>query len=96
MSWSSRKKKGGGLLYRFFCPKEIFLTFVFYLNAYCIEYTFRIYIILYISKNITSYTFLLVLKIRRKPIQSISSAELEIPWMENKRNYSITLLFCHS
>ena len=33
MSWSSQKKKGGIFLYRLFCPKEIFLTFVFYLNV---------------------------------------------------------------
>ena len=28
-----------------------FLTFVFYLNLYCIEYTFRIYILLHIRKH---------------------------------------------
>ena len=28
MSWSTRKKKEGN-----FCPKEVFLKYVFYLNA---------------------------------------------------------------
>ena len=49
-SWSSWKKKGY-FLYRLFCPKEILLTFVFYLNVECIEYTFRIYILLHIKKH---------------------------------------------
>ena len=49
MSWFSRKKKGH-FLYHLFCPPEFFLTFVFYLNLQCIEYTFRIYILLYIKK----------------------------------------------
>ena len=54
MSGSSRKKKRRHFLYRFFCPKEYFLTLAFYLNVWCIEYTFR-----KSEKNITSYTFLL-------------------------------------
>ena len=33
MSWNSRKKKSENILYRLFCPKEIILTFVFYLNV---------------------------------------------------------------
>ena len=55
-------QESGHFLYRLFCPKKTFLTFVFYLNVQCIEYTFRIYTHLYI-KNITSCTFLLVFKI---------------------------------
>ena len=47
-NWSLRKKKGGHILYRLFCPKEIFLIFVFYLNVECIEYTFGICILLHI------------------------------------------------
>ena len=31
-------------LFHLFCPKAIFLIFVFYLKVQCIEYTFRIYI----------------------------------------------------
>ena len=50
MSWSSQKKKEGifGNVYLF---EEIFLTFVFYLNVECIEYTFRIHILLHIKKH---------------------------------------------
>ena len=33
VSWSSREKKRGNFLYRLFCPKVIFLTFVFYINV---------------------------------------------------------------
>ena len=46
------KEKRGHFLYCLCYSKEIYLTFVFYLNAY-----------FYISKNITSYTFLLAFKI---------------------------------
>ena len=49
------KEKRAHFLYRLFCPKEIFLTFV--LNTLS-EHTY-----FYISKNITSYTFLLLFKI---------------------------------
>ena len=38
-------------LYHLFCPKKIFLTFVFYLDLLCIKYTFRIYILLQIKKH---------------------------------------------
>ena len=41
-----------------------FLTFVFYVNVWCIEHTLTIF---YISKSIASYTFLLFFKIRPKP-----------------------------
>ena len=34
------KEKGEHFLYRLFCPKEIFLTFVFYLSIKCIEYKY--------------------------------------------------------
>ena len=47
------------------CSKEFFLTFVVYLNVWCISVlnTLSEYTYLHISKNITSYTFLLVFKI---------------------------------
>ena len=48
------RKKEGIFCTVFFCPKEYFLTLAFYLNVWCIEYTFR-----KSEKNITSYTFLL-------------------------------------
>ena len=51
------------LPFPFPCPKEILSTIVFYLNVQCIEYTFRITILLHIKKKIKSYTFLLVFKI---------------------------------
>ena len=50
MSWISRKKKGQ-FLSRLFCPKEMFLTFAFYLNVQGIEHTFRICILLHIKKH---------------------------------------------
>ena len=54
----------GHFLYRLFCPNEIFLTIVFYLNAYCIQcIMYSEYTCFYISINITSYAFLLVFKI---------------------------------
>ena len=45
------KEKRGHFLYYLFCPKDIFLIFVFYLNVQCIEYFFRIYILLHITKH---------------------------------------------
>ena len=48
------KEKRGHFLYPLFSPKEMFLTFVFYLNVY----TFKIYMLLDTKKKITSYTFL--------------------------------------
>ena len=58
MSWSSQKKKEGIFCTFYFVQRK---TFMFYLNAWCIEYILRIctYENIY-SKNITSYTFLLV------------------------------------
>ena len=60
MSWSSRKKKRGHVLHHLFCPRESYLTFVFYLSELNIlsEYT-----CFYTSKNITSETFLLIFKV---------------------------------
>ena len=45
------KEKRGHFLYRLFCSKGILSRFLFYLNVYCIEYTFRIYIPLHIKKH---------------------------------------------
>ena len=63
MSWSSQKEKRGHLLYRLFCPKRIFLTFVFYLGVQYIEYTFRTYILSHIKKQYFAHFFLLVFKV---------------------------------
>ena len=52
------KEKRGHFLYRLFCPKEIFNICVL---SQCIVYWEYTYV--YISKNITSYTFVLVFKI---------------------------------
>ena len=60
-SWSSRKKKES-ILYRLFCPKEIFFN-MFYPNVYSVLNTLSQHTYFYISKNITSYFFLLVSKI---------------------------------
>ena len=64
MSCSLRNKKRKHFLYRLFCMNFFFLTFVFYVNVWCIEHTLTIF---YISKSIASYTFLLFFKIRPKP-----------------------------
>ena len=65
MSCSLRNKKRTHFLYRLFCTNFFFfLTFVFYVNVWCIEHTLTIF---YISKSIASYTFLLFFKIHPKP-----------------------------
>ena len=62
MSWSLQKKKKAFFLYRSLCPKELFLTFVFYFNIQCTEYTFRRYILLHIKKHFFIHFFCLFLK----------------------------------
>ena len=65
MSWSSAKEKRVHFLYRLFYPKGIFLRFVFYFNVQCIEYTFRIYILLHIKKHYFIYFCCLFLTLFR-------------------------------
>ena len=63
MSWSLRKEKEGICCTRLFCPKEIFLRFVFYLKMSSVLNTFSEYKDFYKSKITASYTFLLAFKI---------------------------------
>ena len=65
MSLSSQKKKDG-TLYSLYCPKEIILEFVFYLSVQCVEYTFRIYVLLDIKKHYFTH-FLVCFQNLRKP-----------------------------
>ena len=67
MSWSSRKKRRGYFLYRLFCPKEVFLTFI---SEYSVLNTLPEHKCFYILKNITSYTFATCFY-RRKPSVSL-------------------------
>ena len=50
MTSSARGKKKRTFFVPFICSKGIFWRFVFYLNVWFIEYTFRIYILLHIEK----------------------------------------------
>ena len=56
MSWRSRKKERGHFLYCLFCPKEIFLVFVFYLT-YSVLNTRSEYTYFYVLTIIALYTF---------------------------------------
>ena len=51
MSWSSRKKKEGIFCTVYFVRRDFFSRIVFYLSVQCIEYTFRIYILLHIKER---------------------------------------------
>ena len=51
----TRERKKGAFIVPFILSEGNFFE-VFYLNVLCIEYTFRIYMLLHIKK-ITSYTF---------------------------------------
>ena len=64
------------LTQRLVCPKEIDLTFVFYLDLLEYWIKFSEYMYFYISKNIISYTFLHVFKII-KNLQCILMTVLE-------------------
>ena len=85
MSWSLQKKKERILLYRLFFPKETFLTFMFYLNVQCVEYTFRIFILLHIHTFIRKYNcihfFCLLLKSSKTFSVSLSKAFKKIMQM---------------
>ena len=61
MNWNSQKR--GHFLYHLLCPKEICLKFVFYLNVWCTECTFRIYILLHIKNCYFIHFFCLFLKL---------------------------------
>ena len=63
--WRSSQKEKDGILYSFYCPKEIILAFVFYLYVQCFEYTFRIYVLLHIKKHYFIH-FLACFQNRRK------------------------------
>ena len=62
MSWSLQKKKIRHFLYCLFCPKEIIFNIYVLLNVQCIEYTFRIYILLHIKKHCFIHFFACFLK----------------------------------
>ena len=47
----SLKRKNRTFFVSFILSEEIYLTFVFYLNVQCVEYTFRKYILLLIKRN---------------------------------------------
>ena len=62
--WSvgARERKKEHFLYRLF---YLFLTFVFYLDVQCIEYTFRIYILLLIKKRYLIHFYCFFLKLSK-------------------------------
>ena len=61
MSWSSRKKNEGIFCTTYFCRKKLFN--ICFMSVYIVLKTLSEYIYFYVSKNIASYTFLLVFKI---------------------------------
>ena len=63
MSWSSRKKKKGVFCTVYFARRKFFEIFNFSISMYSVLNTLSEYIYFYISKNITSYTFVFVFKI---------------------------------
>ena len=62
MSWSSQKKKESIFCIVYFVRRNFFLHLSF-VSMYSVLNTLSEYTYLYISKNITSYTFLLLFKI---------------------------------
>ena len=86
MSWISWKKKEGIFCTVYFVRRIFFLTFVFYTLS---EHTY-----FYISKNITSYTFLLVFKIIES-LQCILKA-IRLIFVTPKILQFARVLFCKS
>ena len=62
MGWSLRKKKEGTFCAVYFVRRKLFQNLCF-ISMYSVLNTLSEYTYFYISKNITSYTFLLVLKV---------------------------------
>ena len=73
-SWSSRKVKKGIFCTVYFVQRKFVLTFVFCLNVKCIEYTFRIYILLPTKKIVESLQC--ILNYRKK--DELPSQELHV------------------
>ena len=72
MSWSLGKKKKEVFFILFILSEGNFLRFVFYLNVQCIEYTFRIYILLHIKKYYFIHFCCLFLKLTKAFSVSLS------------------------
>ena len=85
----ARERKRGHFLHRLFCSKEIFLTFVFYLNVQCVDYTFRICTLLYIKNN--SFIQFCCLFLRSSKALSVSLKELR-----NCKSRMVVIIFFYS
>ena len=54
------QKKNEGIFCTVYCLKEIFLTFAFYLNVWCIEYTFGTYTFFFIRTSKLLFFFFFI------------------------------------
>ena len=78
--WNKR-----AFLYRLFNLKKSVLTFMFYLYVKCIEYTFRIYILLHIKKLYFIHFYCLFLKFPKPFTVSLSIKNCDfVTWKYRK------------
>ena len=84
LSWSLRKKKRH-FLYRLFCPKAIFLRFVFYLNLH------RIYILLLNKKYYFIHFSCLFIKFTY--VFSVSLSHFNLTWSLSTNRCNSTTFF---
>ena len=87
MSWSSPTKKKAFFV-PFILSKGNFLRFVFYLSVQCIEYTFRIYILLHLKKYYFIHFCCLFPKKTKAFSVSLSHFNLTWSFSANRWNYT--------
>ena len=81
-----------------FCPKDIFSTFVLYLNVQCTEETFRIHTVLRIKKIYFIHFFCLFLKLSKalSMLESLlagANTFLKNFWISAKMCFLLLILF---
>ena len=91
MSWSLREKKEDIVCNAYFVRRTFFLRFVFYLNVECIEYVFRIYILLHIKKYYFIHFYCLLLKSSKAFTVSLKQFFLE---SDHYVTISVTHILC--
>ena len=79
------KEKKSPVFVTLFCPEDIFLMFVFYLNLLCIERTFIISILLHIKKHCFLRFYCLFFKLGKAVTRRCSVKKLFLKILQNSQ-----------
>ena len=88
LRWVGVRERKKGIFVPFILSKGNFLRFVFYLSVQCIEYTFRIYILLHFKKYYFIHFCCLFLKKTKAFSVSLSHFNLIWSFSANRWNYT--------